>query len=498
MNLFILLLLFLSLTSALSKPNFVIILTDDQDLLLDSLKPLQKIEKYLINNGVIFLNAFTSSPICCPSRSSFLTGNFAHNTNTFNNSLNGGCYSNEWIENHELRTFPAILNNHGYRTFYAGKYLNQYYSNLIPQGYDQFYGLHGNSKYFNYTLNENGNIIKYGDNQEDYYTNVIKSQILNFLSNQTKDEPFIAIVSTPSCHAPFTPEEKFNNSLSNFTAPRTSNFNVGSRGLDKHWLMTMKPKELSQETIAKIDEFYRMRLESLLSVDDMVEEIIEKLSEQNILDETFIIFTSDNGYHLGNWAMPWDKRLPYETDIKIPLIIRGPNVPVKKVVQSPVALIDLAPTILNWAEINYKSENFDGQSFDKLINEKFFNENFINERQILIEHWGEGNVETFNPECPWKKSQRLSECQIEAECKCQDSWNNTYVCVRHLSKDINFLYCTFHDREHFNEAYDLGEDEFQLNNVAYDILPSIQARYQIIVENLRNCLGEDCKIVKNV
>lgn len=368
---------------------------------------------------IIILLKFTSSPICCPSRSSLLTGNYAHNTNTFNNSKDGGCYSENWIENHESRTFPAILNRNGYRTFFAGKYLNQFYSKLVPDGYDEFYGLHGNSKYFNYTLNENGKIVNYGDRQEEYYTNVIKRQIKQFIRKQTKDEPFFAIASTPSCHAPFTPEEKYKNSFPNLTAPRLKNFNHGASGIEKHWLMTMPPKKLSQATVGKIDEYYRMRLESLLSVDDLVEEIVEQLEEQNLLEETFIIFTSDNGYHMGNWAMPWDKRLPYETDIKIPLIIRGPNVPKQQIAKSPVVLIDLAPTILNWAKIDYDSSDFDGQPFDQLIHEKYFNPDYINERQILIEHFGEGNRETFNPECPWRKSQRLSECSVEAECKCQ-------------------------------------------------------------------------------
>jgi N-acetylglucosamine-6-sulfatase len=151
----------------------------------------------------------------------------------------------------------------------------------------------------------------------------------------------------------------------------------------------------------------------------MVEEVVRQLSEQSMLDETFIIFTSDNGFHLGNWAMPWDKRLPYETDIKVPLIIRGPQIPMKQIVKSPVVLIDLAPTILNWAQVEHDTSDFDGQSFDQLINEKYFKADFVNERQILIEHFGEGNIETFNPECPWRKSQRLSECLVESECKCQ-------------------------------------------------------------------------------
>ncbi|XP_070491658.1 N-acetylglucosamine-6-sulfatase-like isoform X1 [Chironomus tepperi] len=490
-------LIFLS-SSVFGKFNFIIFLTDDQDLILNSLEPLKNIEKFVTSKGVIFKNAFTTSPICCPSRSAILTGLYAHNTRTFNNSVEGGCYSNEWIKEHEGKTFPALLHDNGYRTFYAGKYLNDYYSKKVPYGYDDFYGLHGNSKYYNYTLTENGRIVEYGDMPEDYLTNVIKNQAKEFISNQSKDEPFLAVISTPSCHAPFTPEEKYKDALSNYTVPRSENFNVGAKATEKHWLLTMKPKKLSESVISKIEHYYRSRLQTLLSVDDMVGDIINQLEEQSLIDNTYIIFTSDNGYHLGNWAMPWDKRLPYETDIKIPLIIRGPNIQEKAVVDYPVALIDLAPTILSLAGISYDLTQFDGEPFDKLIDINNVDAEQLYERQILIEHYGEGTIDTFNPECPWRKSQRLAGCSIEADCKCQDSWNNTYACVRHLASDVDFLYCSFDDRENFNEAFDLSADPYQMNNIAYDILPSVQAIYQLIAENLKYCQGDSCRVIRPI
>lgn len=426
-----------------------------------------------------------------------MTGLYVHNTGVRNNSKNGGCYSDEFIENHERKSFPAILNENGYATFYAGKYLNQYYSAEIPKGYDYFYGLHGNSKYYNYSLNANGIIESFGDDPEDYYTNVIRKQAKEFLSKQTKEKPFLAIVSTPSCHAPFTPEEKYRDTLKNFSAPRSKNFNEGAKQGEKHWLMTMKPNILSDATIEKIDEFYHRRLETLLTVDDLVEDLVQQLEYQDLLDDTFIIFTSDNGYHLGNWAMPWDKRLPYETDIKVPLIIRGPNINAKETVTSPVLLIDLAPTILSLANVSFNASNYDGKSFDNIINSLNVSDEF-EERQILIEHFGEGNENSHNPECPWRKSQRLYGCTIESECKAEDSWNNTYACIRHFSQSINFLMCKFKDREEYYEAYDLTRDVYQLENIAYDILPSVQARYQIIIEDLMECKGESCKFVKPI
>lgn len=437
---------------------------------------------------------FTSSAICCPSRSAILTGLYAHNTGTFNNSRDGGCYSESWIENHESKTIPARLKHAGYETFFAGKYLNQYESSKVPVGYDQFFGLHGNSKYYNYTLNENGDLVEFGDSPEDYLTTVIKTRALDFIKEQTSEKPFYAMLSVPAAHAPFTPEDKYKGHFNNLKAPRTENFNVGAKPFKKHWLMTFGPNEMSDEVIETVDNFYQRRLETLLSVDDLVEEVILQLNKQKLIDETFIIFMSDNGYHLGQFAMPFDKRLPYETDIRVPLIVRGPNVPFKKVLRSPVLLLDLAPTIMNWAKIPIDYEEFDGQPFDSLLIEPNIED--VHERQMLVEHWGEGNAETYNSECPYRKSQRLDGCTARAGCRCQDSWNNTYSCVRQISSDINFLFCSFKDHESYQEAYDLDNDFYQLENIGFDILPSIQAKYLIMVDDLKSCKGESCRLVR--
>lgn len=427
-----------------------------------------------------------------------MTGSYAHNTGTFNNSREGGCYSENWIKNHEHNSFPNKLHAAGYETFYAGKYLNEFKTNQIPPGYDQFYGLLGNSRYFNYTLNENGKLSAYGDAEEDYLTNVIRKKSIKFIERQSKSKPFFAMISLPSCHAPFTPEEKYKENFKNVQAPRTKNFNIGAEPYKKHWLMTMEPRTLPEDVVEKIDDIYRRRLQTLLTVDDLVEDVVLQLNKQKLIDETFIIFTSDNGYHLGQWSMAWDKRLPYETDIGVPLIVRGPKVPPALTIDSPVLLVDIAPTILNWAKISFDYNDFDGKPFDHMLTYARVDHSVIEERQMLIEYWGEGNAETFNENCPYKKSQRLAQCDPDAACKCEDSWNNTYACVRHMGPETNMIFCMFKDREHFQEAYDLNADFHQLDNIGFDLLPSIQAKYQIIVEDLQTCKGDSCRVVKPI
>lgn len=175
----------------------------------------------------------------------------------------------------------------------------------------------------------------------------------------------------------------------------------------------MPPSELPENIIDSIDEFYRKRWQTLLSVDDLVEGVVKFLMEKGFLDNTYIILTSDNGYHLGQFAQAYDKRQPYDTDIRVPFIIRGPNIPKKIVINDLVALIDIAPTVLELANIPNEHKFFDGISFTESLHSNHNNEINVNKKQmkrtkLLIEYWGEGNEETYNPDCPWAKTDMLN------------------------------------------------------------------------------------------
>ncbi|XP_058463917.1 N-acetylglucosamine-6-sulfatase-like isoform X1 [Malaya genurostris] len=465
-------------------PNIVLILTDDQDVILKGLNPMVQTQQLIANQGATFINAFTSSPICCPSRSALLSGQYAHNIKTYNNSNSGGCYGNYWQEKVESATFPVLLQNNGYQTFYAGKYLNEYYSEKIPTGWNEWFGLHGNSKYFNYSLNENGKIVFHTD---EYFTDVLKSHVLNFITNITDNKPFFAMVAPPAPHAPYTAADRHNELFPQVKALRTKNFNLPCGPLEKHWLLTMPPSPLPDEIVEKIDIIYRKRWQALMAVDELVAAIFKALEQRNLITNTYIIYTSDNGYHMGQFSQPYDKRQPYETDIKVPFLVRGPDIPHKVLVKSPIALIDVAPTLLDLAGIEVPSR-MDGSSFLKKITQPE-----MDERQILIEYWGEGIVETYNSECPWQKKDKLYLCTTDMACHCQDSWNNTFSCIRHLAKDLDLTYCQFKDTENFAEAYDLKNDLYQINNIAYTILPSIRAKYNLALGNLTECAGATCR-----
>uniref|UniRef100_A0A182PNF9 Sulfatase N-terminal domain-containing protein n=1 Tax=Anopheles epiroticus TaxID=199890 RepID=A0A182PNF9_9DIPT len=240
----------------------------------------------------------------------------------------------------------------------------------------------------------------------------------------------------------------------------------------------MEPSTLPSEFLDEIDMIQRKRWQTLMAVDEMVENIVSVLAERQLLDNTFIFYTSDNGFHLGQFSQAYDKRQPYETDIRVPLFVRGPTIPPKSVQASAVALLDIVPTILQLAKLELPF-SLDGQPLPLHSDPEV-----VIERQILIEYWGEGSLETHNPDCPWSAQDRLQLCTVDAACHCQDAWNNTYNCIRHLALDLDFIYCEFKDNQLFVEAYNIANDPYEMNNIAYEILPSVRAKYSLGLQNL--------------
>ncbi|GFQ75123.1 n-acetylglucosamine-6-sulfatase [Trichonephila clavata] len=460
-------------------PNFVVILTDDQDVSLGGLTPLKKTYSIVKKHGAEFTNMFVTTPLCCPSRASILTGKYAHNHEVQNNSVNGNCNSISWQKEYENKAFITYFKKEGYSTFYAGKYLNQYGKKgtggvkHMPLGWDKWIGLVGNSCYYNYSLSVDGKLVKHGSNPEkDYLTNVIVDHALDFLSQQNETVPFFMFLSPPAPHAPFEPFPAYKNRFSNISAPRTPNFGTG--GKRKHWLLRQAPKYLSQSVIESVDDVFRNRWRTLLSVDDGVHEIYKKLKWMRLLENTYIFFTSDNGFHLGQFSLPWDKRQLYEFDIRVPLLVRGPGIRKNIAIKHPVLNIDLAPTFLELANIPMPKD-FDGESFVPYL--KNIKERFSNRTSFVIEHQGESTNKRI-PGCPQYKPEEVHTCEID--CICEDSWNNTYICIRKLSNEENFISCIFNDKENFGEAYNITKDPFQMKN----LFPSFEFAFYRVKKSL--------------
>lgn len=482
-------------TVAKEKPNIVFIITDDQDLVLGGMQPMRKTTNLIGNQGITFENAIVSVPVCCPSRSSILTGKFLHNHHTVNNSIPGGCSSTSWQRDQEPLAFPVYLQQLGYTTFFAGKYLNRYGdisvggTAHIPPGWNWWYGLVGNSVFYDYVLSVNGTAETHGhDYLEDYLTDLINRKATDFVEGQHEgSSPFFMMLSTPACHEPFPPAPHYAHYYSNDQAPRShGSFDVQAQ--NKHWLMEQPIIPMPNDTIELVDNYYRNRLRTLLSVDDMVEDVYNILRRKNLLNNTYIFFTSDHGYHLGQFGLPYDKREPYEFDIRVPMMVRGPGIrPGLSSKASPMN-IDLGPTFISLAGGDIPID-MDGKNMEVLWTNPEGSLDYRN--NVLIEYSGE-EKETI-PGCPQWQGQRLFNCNPLVHCVCEDAHNNTWACVRSTIENHIYKYCQFQDNENFVELYDIVSDPWELNNLAQSADRQIISTLQNLLQGLVGCQGNRCR-----
>jgi N-acetylglucosamine-6-sulfatase len=451
---------------------------------------MEKTKQLLVENGVSFSNAFVSTPVCCPSRSSYLTGRYIHNHGAVNNTLEGNCSSPgpSWQEGPERETFAVHVKENGYYTGYFGKYLNTYGISgaggvkHIPPGWDVWMGLVGNSKYYDYSVSFNGVEEKHGhDYHHDYFTDLITNRSVEFLHNATKNhpsQPFLLVAATPAPHDPVTPAPQFRNVYDGLHSPRTPNWNYHSN--DKHWLVRAQAI-MDKDTVNISDTDFRRRWETLLSVDNLVSNIIKTLNEMNTLHNTYIIYTSDHGFQLGQFCIPLDKREPYEHDIRIPMFVRGPNIPKNKTVNSIVLNIDIAPTIIEMSGSKTDTLAIDGQSFLQLIQvDDHGTESWRTD--FLVDYHGEGIPPCELNYCPPPPPDDFHEI---------DATNNTYTCLRTLSDVQNDCYCEF-TLTGYTEYYDLKKDPWQLNNTVHQLSYDHLERLKNRLNQLRQCKGATC------
>jgi len=308
---------------------------------------------------------------------------------------------------------------------------------------------------------------------------------VEFIQSRVGAAPFLMVLAPPAPHSPWTSAPEYETVYEGFNAPRTKSYNNGTE--NKHWLIgSSRPHKMNVYTRNKVDNAFRNRWRTLLSVDDMIQKVIVALKRKGLLNNTYVFYTADNGYHLGQYALPWDKRQPYETDIHVPLLVKGPGVPSGVVRKEPVLLIDLAPTFVEIGGGKFKET--DGKSMMPLLKEEPGKKESSFGRSFLIEYWGEAGSGS-DEQCPGYQSQDLYSCTVDQSCKCQDSRNNTYICLRQITTQQNFTYCQFKDLNNFSEAYNLHTDPFQLTNIF-----NISEEYKKQLDQLSTCKGYSCHL----
>lgn len=332
-----------------NRPNIVLINTDDLDAA--SMSAMPKVRTLLTERGTSFSNYLLNVSLCCPSRSSFLRGQYAHNTQVLTNAAGAsGGYETAHALGIEQSTVATWLQGAGYRTALMGKYLNGYrqHDTVVPPGWDEWYGSDDGYGEFNYRLNENGTVVQHGNTPEEYLTDVLAGKAADFVARTAAGgaTPLFLYLAPFAPHQPATPAPRYANAFPDAKAPRPPSYNEADVSDKPQWVQRLPL--LSPQRQTEIDALYRKRLQSLQAVDDLVERVVNALQTAGRLDNTYIVFSSDNGFHLGEHRAPSGKTQPYEADIRVPLIVRGPGVAAGKTVDALAGNVDLAPTFAEW------------------------------------------------------------------------------------------------------------------------------------------------------
>jgi N-acetylglucosamine-6-sulfatase len=446
--------------AAQARPNILVLETDDQTLADMSVLP--KTRALIGDRGTTFTNSFVNYSLCCPSRSTLYTGQYAHNHGVLSNKLPTGGFTrldtSNWL--------PLWLQAAGYRTMHVGKFLNGYGRDApptVPPGFDDWNGFVDPStySYFGYTVDENGVLRTHPG---VYSTDFITAKANELIAAAAPGpRPFFMSVAwlAPHSGAPRDPDDppglatpspapKYANVFASTPLPRPASFNEIDIS-DKPLALQARPR-FSPNRIAAIQEAYQQRLESLLSVDDAVASIVAELRTVGELDNTLILFTSDNGFFGGEHRVATGKVLVYEPSIRVPLLMRGPGVPPEAKATQLVTNADLAPTILDAANaIPGRVE--DGRSLLQLV--------------------GDPGVE-------WGR-----ELLLEAGTAAQGL-------TLHGVRNYRYKYVEYSDGE--SELYDLWRDPDELTSLHADpALAGLRSRLAARLHALESCAGASCR-----
>lgn len=463
--------------------NVVVIMTDDQSI--ETMRALPRTIELIGDRGVTFESSVVSFPLCCPSRASFLTGRYAHNHGVFANRPPAGYEAFRDVP----ASLPEALQQRGYRTIHVGKYLNNYglaNEREVPRGWSRWRGLVDPTTYWmhGFKLNVDGRVRTVGDptvrDPRTYQTDVLARLARTEIERAARaGKPFYLEMMTLAPHGelPFPGQiwqddprgaPRHDGMFTKDPAPRGPNFDEADVS-DKGRLVASRPR-FGQGTLRRIDLLHQNRLRSLVAVDEAVASIVATLEAEDILDETILVFTSDNGFMAGEHRFQYGKFVPYEPSIRVPLLISGPGVAIGQTSTQLASNVDLAPTILDLLDIP-STATFDGRS----LADQLADPTRALPRAVLLETYPISATDA-----------QLQE--LESMLLLEDPDVISYAGIR----TDRYLYVEMTDGS--VELYDLVNDPYQLNSIAADPSASqLRAILSNLLVMLRTCSGATCR-----
>ncbi|MFL5737717.1 MAG: sulfatase [Actinomycetota bacterium] len=395
-----------------TKPNVLLIVTDDQEY--KTLSAMSVVGNRLVDKGVKFTNGFVTNPMCCPSRTSILTGDYSHTTGVYENH-----HGFESFDDHS--TVATWLNGAGYDTALIGRYLNAYQPPYIPPGWDHWVAkTNGGGVYYHYSLTDDGHTEQYGGAPRDYLTDVLANKAVSFLDDSV-GKPFFLMFTPNAPHSPAEPAQKYLHAFPNLPRWRPRSYDEAQVRDKPDWVR--KHDRLSPAQQRAIDAFRHDQLRTLLSVNDAIRRMLDELYATGRIANTLILFTTDNGYLWGEHRLV-GKSVPYEESIRVPFVVRYDALGIKPREDGHQVLnIDIAPTIAQLAGVS--DHGADGRSLLPLLRD---------------------------PKAPWR----------------------TQFLAEHIAGGAMPAWCEVHGTGHAyiyyadgeQELYDLNKDPYELRNIA--------------------------------
>jgi N-acetylglucosamine-6-sulfatase len=456
------LVLLVAASPAAARPNVLVLMTDDQTQA--SLAYMPRLNGLLADEGTTFSQSISSFPLCCPSRATHLTGQYAHNHRVLHNAGPFGGYA---VFDH-ANSLPVWLQQAGYRTMHVGRYLNGYAANSgIPPGWSDWHGMpHVNAfNYASWRVNEDGILRYYPEEPGEHQTDFLAERAGELIEDAASDDdPFYLQVwfSAPHRGAPRDPDDpagigtpspaaRHRDAFAGASMPRLPNFDEASM-YDKPQVVADRPR-FTPDKEAAIEENWRQELETLLGVDEAVAHLMNVLARTGELEDTLILYTSDNGFMHGEHRALAEKVLPYEPSIRVPLVLRGPGVPRGRVDERLAANVDVPATILDATDVA-PGRVQDGRSLLELLADPGAEWG----RDILIENgYGANGVPAYR-----------------------------------AIRTYSFLYAE-HNTTGEYELYDLEKDPYELKSRdGSDRYAAVQRDLRRRLRQLKRCVGSSC------
>lgn len=427
------------------KPNILLIMTDDQAP--STLEYMPNVQA-LAQEGRVFTNTVNVYPLCCPARATIQRGQYAHNHHLTANEWPHGGYQRFRADGLHKSTVATWLDDAGYETAYFGKYMNRLPATERVPGWDTFKAwadVKGGWKVVG------GPFVP--DKRAARLDTGTASRAAAFLE-QAHEEPFFAFASFRAPHEPYFHPRRYNNLYRGVQAPRTPDLNEADVSDKPAWIRSRPP--FGAKKMAAIDSHYRRALRSLAVVDGFVKTAVETLRAEGELDNTYIVFTTDNGVHTGLHRLGYGKKTAYESDMVFPMVIRGPGVAPGTETRKLVGNHDIAPTLAEIAQTSAPE--------------------FVDGRSIVPLFAGEP--------ASWRTA-ILSENVAHDAYRDSPRWTPTWEAVR----TEEYTYVEYASGE--RELYDLSVDPYELGSLA-GTMPELEAALSARLQSLKGCAGDSC------